>query len=115
MKRIYIPKDGSDKIVQTALTIILESIYEVDFLPMSFGFRPNKDCHRELKDGSRLVYGEFKDNTYNYWYVEGSKIHIRIPWLRLNFSDPSTMRVINDDRKIQDPARIVICGNIVSF
>lgn len=67
VKRIYIPKDGSDKmrplgipaledkIVQNALTIILENIYEKDFLPMSFGFRPNKDCHKALKDLSRNI------------------------------------------------------------
>jgi group II intron reverse transcriptase/maturase len=67
VKRVYIPKDGGDKsrplgipsledkIVQTALTIILESIYEIDFLPMSFGFRPNKDCHKALQDLSRNI------------------------------------------------------------
>jgi hypothetical protein len=55
--------------------------------------------------GSRLVYGEFKDNVHNYWYAEGNKVHIRIPWLRLNFSDPSAMKVINDDRKIESPVK----------
>lgn len=67
VKRVYIPKDSGnkmrplgipaleDKIVQSALTIILESIYEVDFLPMSFGFRPNKDCHKALQDLSRNI------------------------------------------------------------
>jgi hypothetical protein len=60
---------------------------------------------QHMQDGSKLVYGDFKDNTYNYWYVEGSKIHIRIPWLRLNFSDPSSMTVINDERKIEEPVK----------
>jgi len=67
VKRVFIPKDGSgkmrplgipaleDKIVQTALTIILESIYEMDFLAMSYGFRPNKDCHKALQDLSRNI------------------------------------------------------------
>ena len=31
-----------DKIVQGALVIILQSIYEEDFLPVSFGFDPIK-------------------------------------------------------------------------
>jgi RNA-directed DNA polymerase len=67
VKRVYIPKDSGnrmrplgipaleDKIVQSTLTIILESIYEVDFLPMSFGFRPNRDCHKALQDLSRNI------------------------------------------------------------
>lgn len=67
VRRVYIPKDGGDKmrplgipvledkVVQTALTIVLESIYEKDFLPMSFGFRPNKDCHKALKDLSKNI------------------------------------------------------------
>jgi len=38
-----------DKIVQGALVIILQSIYEEDFLPMSFGFRPEKSQHDALK------------------------------------------------------------------
>lgn len=37
-----------DKIVQRALVMILERIYEEDFLPISFGFRPGKSCHDAL-------------------------------------------------------------------
>ena len=59
--RVYIPKAGSkklrplgiptleDKLVQKALTMILESIYEQDFIADSYGFRPNKGCHLALK------------------------------------------------------------------
>lgn len=60
----------------------------------------------EIKtDGSKLNYGAFENNSYNSWYVEGNKIHIRIPWLRFNFSDPSSMRVIDDERKIENPVK----------
>ncbi|WP_368491119.1 hypothetical protein [Clostridium sp. BJN0013] len=67
IKRQYIPKAGSDKmrslgipvledkIVQGALVIILQSIYEEDFLPISFGFRPNKSCHDALKNLSNDI------------------------------------------------------------
>jgi RNA-directed DNA polymerase len=76
VKRQYIPKAGSDKmrplgilaledkIVQGALVIILQSIYEEDFLPVSFGFRPNKGCHDALKNLSndiRIEYCRRKD------------------------------------------------------
>jgi len=37
-----------DKLVQRAMVMILERIYEEDFLPISFGFRPNKSCHDAL-------------------------------------------------------------------
>ena len=37
-----------DKIVQRAVVMILERIYEVDFCPTSYGFRPGRSCHQAL-------------------------------------------------------------------
>ena len=51
-RRVFIPKPGTteqrplsipavrDRIVQAAVKIVLEPIFEADFLPCSFGFRP---------------------------------------------------------------------------
>jgi RNA-directed DNA polymerase len=62
VKRVYIPKPGSstkrplgissheDKIIQLAVSKILISIYEQDFLDCSYGFRPNRGCHDALRD-----------------------------------------------------------------
>jgi group II intron reverse transcriptase/maturase len=58
-KRTWIPKpDGrqrplgvtalEDKIVQQAVRLILEQIYEEDFLGFSYGFRPGRGCHNAL-------------------------------------------------------------------
>jgi retron-type reverse transcriptase len=37
-----------DKLVQRAVVMILEQIYEVDFYDTSYGYRPEKSCHEAL-------------------------------------------------------------------
>jgi len=61
VRRIYIPKPGSDKLrplgitcledklVQAGLVRILEAVYEQDFIEDSYGFRPNRSCHQALR------------------------------------------------------------------
>lgn len=69
--RVHIPKGpGSretrpigistieDKIVQGALREVLEAIYEQDFLPCSFGFRPERSAHDALRALDRMLDSE---------------------------------------------------------
>ena len=44
-----------DKLVQRGLARVLERVYEEDFHPFSFGFRPGKGCHDALKELSRNI------------------------------------------------------------
>jgi RNA-directed DNA polymerase len=61
-RRVYIPKPGRpteqrplsipavrDRVVQAATRIVIEPIFEADFLPCSFGFRPRRSQHDALQ------------------------------------------------------------------
>ena len=61
MRRVYIPKgDGKttrpigiptfeDKVLQRAVAMVLEAVYEQDFLDCSYGFRPGRSAHQALE------------------------------------------------------------------
>jgi group II intron reverse transcriptase/maturase len=45
----FIIMNPRDKIIQEAVRLLIEPIFEKEFLPSSHGFRPNKSCHTALK------------------------------------------------------------------
>ncbi len=44
-----------DKIVQKAIVMILEGIYEADFIETSYGFRPGRSCHQALSQLGAII------------------------------------------------------------
>ena len=57
-------QSGDDKLVQEAVKMILESIYEPNFSDKSHGFRPNRSCQTALKQIQKSFTG-------TNWVVEG--------------------------------------------
>jgi len=71
IRRHWIPKPGSterrplgiptvrDRVVQTALRNVLESIFERDFAEQSYGFRPGRGCKDALRRVELLLQGGY--------------------------------------------------------
>jgi len=54
-----------DRVVQASLKLVLEPIFETDFLPCSYGFRPMRRAHDAVAE-----VRHFTSRTYE-WVVEG--------------------------------------------
>jgi group II intron reverse transcriptase/maturase len=68
VRRVYIPKSGgkgqrpigiptfSDKVLQRAVVMALEPVYEQDFMDFSYGFRPGRSPHGALSALQRVLW-----------------------------------------------------------
>lgn len=111
MRRVHIPKGGSttetrplgiptleDKVLQRAVVMLLEPLYERDFLDCSYGFRPGRSAHQALDS--------FRDQMMNCrggWVLEEDirkffdnldHGHLRT-FLRLRVRDGVLLRLID--------------------
>jgi retron-type reverse transcriptase len=92
-RRVLIPKPGTneqrplsiptvrDRIVQAAAKIVLEPVFEADFLPCSFGFRPKRSAHDALQV---LIDESWRGRR---WVVETDIASCLDPWSYCSFAD----------------------------
>ncbi len=74
IRRVYIPKDGSDKmrplgiscyedkLVENVIAQILTMVYEPKFYNDSYGFRPSRNCHQAVREVIEMV--QYRSTNY---------------------------------------------------
>src|SRR5215831_10270009 len=103
-RKVEIPKGGGkmrqlsipsirDRVVQGALKLILEPIFEADFQPGSFGYRPKKTAHTAIQ---RVCTAILEGKTYVIdldlrSYFDTVKHHIVLEKVARRVSDPEVL------------------------
>jgi RNA-directed DNA polymerase len=126
-RRKEIPKDGGrkvrvlgipsirDRVVQGALKIILEPIFEADFQPGSFGYRPGRTAHEAV---DRVVWAIWRGKTRVIdldakAYFDNVRHHILLKKLAARIADRDVLHLLKLILKAAG-ARGVPQGGVIS-
>jgi len=86
-----------DKIVQRAIVMILERIYEVDFYDNSYGYRPGKSCDQALGELGKVIATRkvnwISDSDIQGFFDNVNHQHL-MAFLSQRISDPRLLRLI---------------------
>ena len=104
LRKVEIPKEGGkvrqlsipsirDRVVQGALKLVLEPIFEADFQPGSFGYRPKKTAHAAIGRVSEAIV---KGKTYVInldlrSYFDTVRHHIVLEKVARRVNDPAVL------------------------
>lgn len=97
-----------DKIVQRAVVMILEPIYEAEFYDASYGFRPKRSCHQALATLGQIIATKkvnwISDSDIKGFFDNVSHDHLET-LLRKRVSDPRMLALI---------VRFLKCGVLIA-
>lgn len=109
LRKVEIPKEGGkvrqlsipsirDRVVQGALKLILEPIFEADFQPGSFGYRPKKTAHTALQ---RVATAILEGKTWVIdldlrSYFDTIRHHIVLEKIARRVNDPQVLWLIRE-------------------
>jgi RNA-directed DNA polymerase len=106
-RRVEIPKDNGktrvlqipcirDRVVQGALKLLLEAIFEADFCPNSYGFRPKRSQHRALSEVRRSILRRMTTviDVDLSRYFDTIRHSVLLDKIAKRVDDPDVMRLI---------------------
>ena len=107
-RRRAIPKDGGkvrvlsipairDRVVQGALKLILEPIFEADFQPGSYGYRPKRTAHEAVNRVATAIV-QWKTRIIDLEvraYFDTVRHHLLLDKVALRINDDEVMRLLN--------------------
>ncbi len=92
----------TDRLVQMALKLVLEPIFEADFYPTSYGFRPGRSTHDALERITRFLHPTKRGPSVYRYVIEGDikgcfdaiDHHVMMERVRKRISDRKVLRLI---------------------